>query len=158
MRSAHGMRIGCLVLLSLVVGCGGGGDGDDEITYGAYWTGVDITTGGCGSEVHETMGSDVTEHSGNRIRIDLHIGETNDCYAQTFTIEGTQTGPTTWDMDDVSGAYFCALDHDYGYQFFDLSGGTIEKLGPDYELDCDMSVESGSVVCAGWFHVYMQPR
>lgn len=146
------------MLLGLAVGCGGGGDEDDGLTHGAYWTGLDIGTGGCGSEMHEAMGGDVTHLSGNRIRLELNIGETADCVAQTFTIEGTQTSPSNWDMDDITGAYVCSLDQDYDYQFFDLTHGTIQQVGSDYELNCDFSAESGATTCTGWFHIYMEPR
>lgn len=145
--------------LYLVAGCGSAnGDDDDGLTPGAYWTGVDLSTGGCGAEVHEAIGGDVTQHSGNRIRLELNIGDTDGCFAETFTIEGTQTGPTTWDMDNIMGGYLCALDHDFGYQAFDLTGGTIEQQGSDYQLTCNISVDSGMAVCVGSFHVYMEPR
>ena len=158
-RCLHRLLVGVL-LAGVLVACGGGNgdDGDDGLTPGAYWTGVDLSTEGCGSEVHEAMGGDVTLHSGNRIRLDINIAATTGCAPETFTIEGTQTSPTTWDMDSIMGGYLCALDIDHGYQLFDLTGGTIEQVGSDYRLMCNISVQSGAADCMGSFHVYMEPH
>lgn len=151
------VRFVCVVVLGLMVGCGGGGD-DDGLTPGAYWTGVDLTTAGCGAEVHEAMGGDISFPAANRIRLALNIGATTGCGPETLVLEGTQTSATTWDMDNIIGGYLCALDADYDYQTFDLTSGTIEQYGTDYELDCTIDVDSGGTPCSGSFHVYMEPR
>ena len=156
------VRAGCLVVLGLVVGCGGGGgdepDEYDLITQGAYAANLDVSTDACGPEIHEVLGADVTQYDGNRIRIDVYIQESDECFAKTWTMHGTQTDPTTWDMDNVTGEYLCALDWDYGYQFFDMSSGTIEKDGAVYRLSCTLSAEHDTVVCAGWIWIYAAPR
>jgi hypothetical protein len=156
-RSAY-RRLAFVLLAGVLVACGGGGGGGDGLTPGAYWTGIDVGTRGCGAEIHEAMGGDVTMPSSNRIRLVLNIAATADCPATAMMIEGTQTGPGTWDMDNYTGSYVCALDREYGYQIFDLTNGTIVQRGSDYELDCDFSAESGGTICDGWFHVYMEPR
>ena len=144
-------------LLGLLMACGGGGGEGGSSIPGAYWTGIDLGTSGCGASVNEAVRGDVTFPASNRIRLLINVGAEPGCPAASFFIEGTQTGPDTWDMDDLTGAYVCALDAEYDYQMFDLDHGTIQRLGADYELDCDLSIESGGTVCAGWFHVYMQP-
>ena len=158
MRGAYRIGTGCLLLLGLMVGCGGGNGADEEALPGAYWTGVDITTAGCGAEVHDEVGGDVSFPEANRIRLTLYLVAAGSCGQEEVVIEGTQTGPTTWDMDNVEDGYACMLDSEYGYQYFDLAHGTITQEGTDYRLQCAISAESGAAVCTGLFHLYMQTQ
>lgn len=144
------MRLGSVLLLGLLLGCGGGGgDGYDGVWKGAYWTAVDINTSPCGPPVNDVTGSDLTDIGGGRIRLDLYLESTADCLEQTWTVYGTKTSETTADMDEVADDFLCVLEHEYGYGFFDITNFTL-TVYPDYiQLQGDLEIEYGSTGCFG---------
>lgn len=145
------IRLGSVLLLTLVMGCGGGGGDDfDGPDVGAYWTAIDINTSPCGPPINEQgLGSDLTELPADRIRLDVYLEGSPGCMAQTWTIFGTRTSPTTADMDDVINDFLCELDEVYGYGFFDITNFTLEVL-PDYiQLQGFFSAEHDGGTCTG---------
>jgi len=160
MSEARWIRLGSVVVLSLVLGCGGGGgDGyDDGISRGTLYTNVDIFTESCGPTVYEVMGSDVFELEEDRIRLVIYVDATSGCAADTLEIYGTRTGPTTIDVDDVPLTFLCALEAQHGYGAFTMTN-CVYTEEPAYDrITADLAVDYDGAPCEGQIIITLTDR
>ena len=160
MHATRWARFGSVLLLGLVLGCGGGGgDGfDDGITRGTYYTNVEIFTDPCGPVVREVMGSSVFEEPENRVRLVLYMDGTPGCSPATLTIHGTRTGPSSIDVDDLPGAWLCALQEEYGYGTFDITNAVYTEE-PTYDrITGDFTAAYDGGTCSGDIYITLSDR